>query len=233
MAGIRCYGCPPFLQVSENGGTRSVASVGDEDPKQLSLPGNLTAACDRFTPCFFKGDKHNQSSFMKCCLSFVLLCFLLLSSVFADDALKHGSKSKIFQKLRTIKLRDVSFEDMPTADAARWIELQSREQDPEHKGIRIVIEGDDSLRKRHLSDDELFELGLEAKRKAYHPPPNARKGDPGVLNLRDIPLLNGIKFLTTIYSLRYRIEPDRVVIFDPKAEGARKHSGETLQPLSR
>lgn len=121
-----------------------------------------------------------------------------------------GGKTPIMQKLNSIIIKKIEFENTPIMSAINYLINEAREADPDHKGVNIIPAfatggGFAPAETPPPADGTTPEGGVPA-------PTPAGGGQTVTLNLRDVPLINAIKFLTSVTGLKYRVEPDAVMI---------------------
>ncbi len=135
-----------------------------------------------------------------------------------DDLGSLGGKTPILKKLNNILIKKIEFENTPILSAINYLVNESREADPSpgKEGVNIIpaFETD-----RTVNAPAVAPGGDTAPGAA--PAPAGKPEDMAsrtvTLNLRNVPLLNAIKFLTQVTGLKYRIESDAVMIVS--AEG--------------
>lgn len=152
----------------------------------------------------------------------MVLALFVVASASADDALKQDPKiTAIIRKLEHIHMDPPMVENASVADACRWIELHSKEADPSHEGVTISLEVAST---RQLSDKQLMDP------KMFVDPLWAEKRK--TLCLRNVALGQIIKFVAMTVDLRYRIEPDRVVIYRAPEDQTAKQSTNAVHRTS-
>ncbi|CAN5168720.1 hypothetical protein BH23VER1_BH23VER1_29100 [soil metagenome] len=109
-----------------------------------------------------------------------------------------GGEEVTMEKLRTIRIPSVQFEDATIQEAVEFLRLKSREMDvntvnPEEKGVNILIR-------------EGGGAGVEG---AVGGSISSRRI---TLSATDLPLGEALKYVTDLASLRYRVEPYAVVV---------------------
>jgi general secretion pathway protein D len=112
-------------------------------------------------------------------------------------------KSLIKTKLNQIIIKKVEFVDTPIINAINYLINESREADPSagKEGVNIIA-----------AFAQKAPASPEAPQGAPAVPPIDPAAIPVTLNLRNVPLIQAIKHLTTTTGLKYRIENDAVII---------------------
>ncbi len=118
-----------------------------------------------------------------------------------------GGKTPILKKLNTILIKKIEFENTPILSAINYLVNESREADtsPSKEGVNIIPAFDTD----RAGDGPKATPGLDTPGTAKAEDLSSRTV---TLNLRNVPLLNAIKFLTQVTNLKYRIESDAVMI---------------------
>ncbi len=113
-----------------------------------------------------------------------------------------ASPDAIIRKLNTIVFPKIGFRDATVREAVEFLVAKSKDLDPEHVGVNIVLltsaEGTGGI------------PGLE-------PPPGFIPADPyaGIritLTLNSVPLIEVIKYVTNLADLKFKVEPHHVSI---------------------
>ena len=113
--------------------------------------------------------------------------------------------AEITQKLNEIVLPEVNFREAVISDVINFLVEESRRLDPTHTGINMVL------------STRVAPAAVEGA-----PPPTV-EGQPPVptpevgvqritLNLRNVPIIDALKYITTQADLKYRIESSAVII---------------------
>lgn len=144
------------------------------------------------------------------CLATVLLSTGLLATPVraASAEEKAARREKVLQKLNSLIIKRVEFDNVPLKDAVNFLIDQGREADPEKAGVNIVVD-------RSVWGDRAPGSAPPAAARAATP--EAVAGPTVTLNLRNVSLLSAIKFLSTVCGLTYRVGPEAVVIFPKDA----------------
>ena len=107
-------------------------------------------------------------------------------------------KLALIHKLESIKIPKVEFDQTRLADVIRFLTEEATAADPEKHGINFLL----------LPDPEISSETIQTM------------GDRLItLNLRDVTLLQLVKFVTQVTGLSYKIEPG-VVAIGPKPKGS-------------
>jgi general secretion pathway protein D len=118
------------------------------------------------------------------------------------------------RKLNSIIIKKVEFENTPVNSAINYLIAESREADPTHEGVNIIPAFDTGARTVAPPPPE-----AGAPEAATSAPPESYGARSVTLSLRNIPLVNAIKFLTTVTGLKYRVESDAVLIVSSEGGG--------------
>ncbi len=119
--------------------------------------------------------------------------------------------ARIQEKLNTIKIPEINFREAAITDVVTFLSDESRKLDPEGKGVNIV-----------LGQGVLDSTGGAAPAPAPVPggeglppmplPSGAADGKRVTVSLRDIPLVEALKYVTSLVNLKYRIDSNAVLI---------------------
>lgn len=104
----------------------------------------------------------------------------------------------VFDKLESIIIPELNFNEVDVADAVRFLNEQSRALDPERKGINFVL-------KVNPTSPATPAEGEAA------PPPSVQR--TLTLNLRQVPLIEVLRFITNLTNLQFKVEEYAVFIF--------------------
>ncbi len=91
------------------------------------------------------------------------------------------------QKLNSIIIPEINFRDAVVPDIVRFLSDESRRVDPQHEGVNIVLQSPDV------------------------------EGRTVTLSLRDVPLVEALKYVTTVAGLKFRVEPSAVLVLPKDA----------------
>ena len=138
---------------------------------------------------------------------------------------------KITQKLNTIIIPEINLRDAVITDVIRFLGEQSQKLDPEKEGVNFVLQLGQEEASATVAPvapvppptDEVAPGGVVPPPVPVTAPAGAEI--PGVrkitLSLRQIPLIEALKYVTSVAVLKYRIEPSAVLILPKDApEGA-------------
>ncbi|MBI4024910.1 MAG: hypothetical protein HY360_08005 [Verrucomicrobia bacterium] len=146
-----------------------------------------------------------------------------------EDLGTYGQKQAILKKLNAIIIKKIEFENTPISSAINYLVNESREADlPTKEGVNIIPAFEKDLGGSPAAaatpapaaapppaegGGGFGAPGAAAPAPAAEPATTvATSGLKVTLNLKNIPLLQAIKFLTTVTGLKYRVETDAVVI---------------------
>jgi general secretion pathway protein D len=127
----------------------------------------------------------------------------------ADQAVR---QARLTEKLNKIIFPELSFRDALITDVVRFLSDESRRYDPDKVGVSIVLQpgvGEALAAPAPMPAPE-GETGAAA------PAPTA--GGRGItLSLRNIPLIEALKYITGVAGLKYRVEASAVIILPKDA----------------
>ena len=154
-----------------------------------------------------------------------------------------GSKTEILQKLNTLVIKKIEFTDTPIMSAINFLMDESRVVDPKKEGVNII-----PTFMKNLTTT----LSPTPAPMAPAPADGAAPGAPAVpvvepsaadaaalnqpkvsLNIRNVTLLQAIKYLTEVTGLKYRIDTDAVKIVsqsDAISTGSLQSRSYTVKP---
>lgn len=110
-----------------------------------------------------------------------------------------GSTQSILKKLSELRFPVIKFREASLADVITYLSEESRKIDPKGEGINIVL-GPGVV------------AGAEAAAGVDAPAAAAGASRPITLNLVNIPMVEALKFITSLANLKYRIEPNAVLL---------------------
>ncbi|MCC7518225.1 MAG: hypothetical protein IT578_03460 [Verrucomicrobiae bacterium] len=131
-----------------------------------------------------------------------------------------GSKMEILQKLNSLVIKKIEFSDTPIMSAITYLMEESRAVDPKHEGVNIIPTFLKSLAPVPMTTPAPAPMpGVEGAAPAPGVEATAPSADlaalnqPKVsLNIRNVTLLQAVKYLTEVTGLKYRIDTDSVKI---------------------
>lgn len=127
------------------------------------------------------------------------------------------SQAKIKKKLEEIMFPEISFREAVISDVISFLSEESRKLDPEHVGVNIVLGG-------VLSAPQVAQAPAMPPESGPTPvtplPPTGNTNEtvrPITLNLRNVPMIDALSYITTLADLKYRIEKSAVLILPMNA----------------
>lgn len=129
-----------------------------------------------------------------------------------------GSKMEILQKLNALIIKKIEFADTPIMSAINYLMEESRAVDPKKEGVNIIP----TFLKSLTPPSAAPAAAVPPAPEGAPPAPTADLTPPGdlaamsqpkvSLNIRNVTLLQAIKYLTEVTGLKYRIDTDAVKI---------------------
>ncbi|MEM6602195.1 MAG: type II and III secretion system protein, partial [Verrucomicrobiota bacterium] len=120
-------------------------------------------------------------------------------SVIDTQSAEPSNVGLIFDKLETIRIPELNFTDVDVADAVAYLQEQSKALDPTGEGVNFVLKaqstalpGDNEGEEVQPVDDTINTLTLD---------------------LRDMPLIKVLEFISTLTNLKFKVEEFAVYIF--------------------
>jgi general secretion pathway protein D len=139
-----------------------------------------------------------------------------------NDVETSGSKKDITRKLNSIVIKSVEFDKAPLRTAINFLMQESREMDTsaDKTGVNIILS---------LPDEPAAPVAAAPSPDGSTPPidvaaVSSTASKTVTLNLKNVPLITVLKYLTSTTGLRYTIEPEAVVV---SLEGASKGKTQT------
>ncbi len=122
----------------------------------------------------------------------------------------------ILQKLNTIVIPEINFRDAVITDVVRFLSDESRRLDPDHVGINFVLQLGAEAGAAPLAPEP---VPVAPEGGAPPPPPTpAISGARTItLSLHEIPLIEALKYVTSVAGLKFRVEPSAVLILPKDA----------------
>lgn len=112
----------------------------------------------------------------------------------------------ILQKLNDIKFPEIKFREASLADVVQYLSAESQKLDPKGEGVNIVLGPGVS------TVVEEAPAAPEAGAAAPAPAPSGGSGRKITLALRNVPMIEALKYITSLANLKYRIESNAVLI---------------------
>jgi general secretion pathway protein D len=141
-----------------------------------------------------------------------------------------GQKNIINKKLNSIIIKSIEFQDTPILSAIKHLVEESRQADPEKKGVNIVPNFTEAAAEAPPPPPATNPDGTPAAPTDTPAPSSFGTGPRKVtLTMRDVPLITVIKYLTTVTGLKYRVEPEAVVLTTGSDVSVRSTQTRTFQ----
>ena len=118
----------------------------------------------------------------------------------------------ILKKLNEIKFPEIKFRDAALADVVTWLSEESRKLDePTHEGVNIIL--GPGVSSAESAPAPVGEGAAPA-------PAASAAATPGrsiTISMRNIPMIDALKYITPLAQLKYRIESSAVLLLPPDA----------------
>ena len=132
----------------------------------------------------------------------------------------------IMRKLNEIIVPEINYREAVVSDVITFLSDESRRLDPEHVGVNIVLGG--GIATSSGPTPAAAPAAAPAAPAAPGAAPEAGQAGGGeiegrkiTLSLRNVPLIDALKYVTTLADLKYRVEPSAVIVLpSTAAEGA-------------
>ena len=128
-----------------------------------------------------------------------------------------GSNQAIIQKLNDIIFPQIAFREASLSDVITFLSEESRKLDPKGEGVNIVL-GPGIVSGAEAAPAPA--AGADAAAAAPAAAAPAAAGAPGrpiTLILRKIPMIDALKYITSLANLKYRVENSAVLLLPPDA----------------
>lgn len=124
-------------------------------------------------------------------------------------------QQRIIEKLNKIIIPEINYREAVVSDVITFLSEESRRLDPEKVGVNIVLSGGIAAPSPTTPPAPAPAPGTEAGA-----PLGAAAGGGGeslegrkiTLSLRDVPLIDALKYVTTLAELKYRVESSAVIV---------------------
>lgn len=131
-----------------------------------------------------------------------------------------AAKEKIEHKLRSIKFPEISFREAAISDVVEFLSKESAKLDPDKEGVNIVLgPGLAGSATAPAPAPAPAPAGVEGVAPAPAAPavPAAAGGKTITLSLRNVPMDQALKYVTSLAGLKYRLESSAVVLLPADA----------------
>lgn len=128
-------------------------------------------------------------------------------------------QAALTEKLNKIVIPEVNYREAVVSDVITFLSEESRRLDPEKAGVNIVL----SAGVAAPSSTPTAAPTPPAAGGAAEAPTGTAPGGEGLegrkitLSLRNVPLIDALKYVTTLADLKYRIEPSAVIVLPTNA----------------
>ena len=122
----------------------------------------------------------------------------------------------IMKKLNEIIIPEINYREAVVSDVITFLSEESRRLDPEKVGVNIVLSGGLTAPTTPAPTPTTPPTPAEGQ-------PSATAGSEGLegrkitLSLRDVPLIDALKYVTTLADLKYRVESSAVIVLPMNA----------------
>ena len=131
----------------------------------------------------------------------------------------------IMRKLNDIIIPEINYREAVVSDVITFLSDESRRLDPEHVGVNIVLGG--GIATASGPTPAAAPAATPAAPAAPGAAPEATpaggndvEGRKITLSLRNVPLIDALKYVTTLADLKYRVEPSAVIVLPANATDA-------------
>lgn len=137
-----------------------------------------------------------------------------LKTTIADTS---TAKLSLVKKLNDIIIPEINFRDAVIADVISFLSTESRKLDKNGTGVNIVMSaslagGAPTPAPPALPPTPEAAAGGEPVPAATEPPATAGGARKITLSLKNVPMIDALKYVTSLAGLKYRIEPSAVLI---------------------
>ena len=131
----------------------------------------------------------------------------------------------IMRKLNEIIVPEINYREAVVSDVITFLSDESRRLDPEHVGVNIVLGGGIATSGPTPATAPAAAPAAPAAPGAAPEAPQAGgggeiEGRKITLSLRNVPLIDALKYVTTLAELKYRVEPSAVIVLPANATDA-------------
>lgn len=112
----------------------------------------------------------------------------------------------IMKKLNEIIIPEINYREAVVSDVITFLSEESRRLDPEKVGVNIVLSGG------LTAPSTLAPTPAPPPAEGQPPASEGLEGRKITLSLRDVPLIDALKYVTTLANLKYRVESSAVIV---------------------
>ncbi len=123
-------------------------------------------------------------------------------------------QAEIMRKLNEIIFPEINFREAVISDVVNFLSEQSRKLDPEKTGVNIVLGAGVAEASSPEAPPAATEPGQPA---AATPPASPEGGRKITLNLRNVPMIDALRYITSLANLKFRMESSAVLILPLEA----------------
>jgi general secretion pathway protein D len=124
-------------------------------------------------------------------------------------------QTAILEKLNTIVIPEINYREAVVSDVITFLSEESRRLDPAKDGVNIVLSTGVS---ESAPTSTAPPPTTPAEGGATSPPtPEVFEGRKITLSLRNVPLVDALKYVTTLAELKYRVESSAVIVLPTNA----------------
>ncbi|MDX6765794.1 MAG: hypothetical protein SFU85_03285 [Candidatus Methylacidiphilales bacterium] len=125
-----------------------------------------------------------------------------VESAISTTGVNETRVANMFEKLEKIVIPELNFTDVDVVDAIKFLQEQSKALDPEKTGVNFVL-------KVNPTASSAPAEGAAADTATAPPPPQRTL----TLNLRKVPLMEVLRFITNLTNLQFKVEEFAVYVF--------------------
>jgi general secretion pathway protein D len=120
----------------------------------------------------------------------------------------------IMRKLNEIIVPEINYREAVVSDVITFLSDESRRLDPEKVGVNIVLGGGIATATAPTAAPAAPAAAPGAPPEAGQPAGGGSdlEGRKITLSLRNVPLIDALKYVTTLANLKYRVEPSAVIV---------------------
>ncbi|HUJ10050.1 MAG TPA: tetratricopeptide repeat protein [Verrucomicrobiae bacterium] len=128
-------------------------------------------------------------------------------------------QAALTEKLNKIIIPEVNYREAVVSDVITFLSEESRRLDPDRVGVNIVLSAGVSAPAVAPTPTPTPPAAGGAAENPPLPPTGAetQEGRKITLSLRDVPLIDALKYVTTLADLKYRIDPSAVIVLPTNA----------------
>jgi general secretion pathway protein D len=137
-----------------------------------------------------------------------------LPSMVDREAARQAALTK---KLNEIIIPEINYREAVVSDVITFLSEESRRLDPQKAGVNIVLSAGVAAPPSTPTPTPPAGGATGTGTGGETPPSSEVEGRKITLSLRDVPLIDALKYVTTLAELKYRIEPSAVIVLPTNA----------------